>query len=162
MTCKHRPPKSLGPWGPPPCWSGWAGLAAGAGQSARLFPARANVSVSGAPPPAPALLRPPRATDSAPPERSWTPGGMCPPNHKGLGDAGLQGAQGQPSSYTPTLPMHSLVLRPEPSAWVNLLVQLMFAEHLCGSRHQACCYRRGVGRDGVSATWGRCECPELP
>ena len=87
---------------------------------------------------------------------------MCPPNHKGLGDAGLQGAQGQPSSYTPTLPMHSLVLRPEPSAWFNLLVKLMFAVHLCGSRHQACCYLLGVGWDGVSATWGRCECPELP
>lgn len=56
---------------------------------------------------------------------------MCPPNHKGLGDAG---PQEQPSSYAPTLPMHSLVLGPEPSAWVNLLIQLMFAEHLCGSR----------------------------
>ena len=162
MTCKHRPPKSLGPWGPPPYWSGWAGLAAGAGQSARLFPSRANVIVSGPPPPPPPCSDLPEPRPQHLQRGAGAPGGRCPPNHKGLGDAGLRGAQGQPSSYTPTLPTHSLVLRPEPSAWVNVLVQLMFAEHLCGSRHQACCYRFGVGRDGVSATWGRCECPELP
>lgn len=113
---------------------------------------------------APRLLRPPRVTASSRLQRgAGAPGGVRPPNHEGWETRGRRGlgAALLSCSCRRTPPAALPGARAESPAWVNLLGQLVFAEHLCGRRLQALATLDSEGREGPSHA-GRCGTRSCP